>query len=216
MSGEKLEQSIIYFHPHPNHDKIKHATKIHQEKNVSSFNQKLAVAFTKYFGSMGMFWALVIWMFVWMTLATLGIWLFKNDKYPFPFLLFCSNLVQLWALPVLAVGQNVLSKQQEAHAEATYENTKASLDQEKLSIEHLNAQDKELIYQTQAIKEIQERLQTAIQYLSHEINDLKIQQEKMLKELGEKYNTVELKEDEEIKPQKRRRGPTFSVKVEDE
>lgn len=210
---QELVSNLVYYHPHPNHDAIKHATKIHQEKNLSTFNQKLAVAFTKYFGSMTAFWILVSWMFIWMFLATLGIWIFKSDKYPFPFLLFCSNLVQLWALPVLAVGQNVLSKQQEAHAEATYENTKESLNQEKLSIEHLNAQDQELLQQTQILQELQENLQYTLQFVSHEINDIKLQQQKILAEFA-KNNTAELKE-EEVKPPQRRRRPSFSVKVHD-
>lgn len=190
MSEEKTNQSIIYWHPHPNHDAIKHATKIHQEKNLSQTNQKIAVAFTKYFGSMTAFWILVLWMLLWMFCATIGIWIFRFDRYPFPFLLFCSNLIQLWALPVLAVGQNVLSKQQEAQAEATYENTKISLDREKYLIDHLTAQDTISVEQLQHIQELREKLQDMMQYFSHQLNDIKMQQQRMLEEYIKRGNTV--------------------------
>lgn len=48
-----------------------------------------------------------------MALSGLDVWLFAKDKYPFQFLLFLSNLVQLWALPVIMVGQNVISRNQD-------------------------------------------------------------------------------------------------------
>ena len=35
------------------------------------------------------------------------------DPYPFVFLLFISNALQLWWLPVLSVGQNVLAREDE-------------------------------------------------------------------------------------------------------
>jgi uncharacterized membrane protein len=94
----------------------------------SSFNERLAVSITKKFGSMWAFYILVIWMFGWMTLATLGVGVFKQDPYPFTFLLFLSNLVQLFALPILAVGQQVLSKAADKQAAQTYKDAEAILE----------------------------------------------------------------------------------------
>jgi uncharacterized membrane protein len=91
------------------------------------FNGRLAVFITNKFGSMWAFYILVIWMFGWMTLATLGVGLFRNDPYPFTFLLFLSNLVQLFALPILAVGQQVLSRASDKQAEQTYKDAEAIL-----------------------------------------------------------------------------------------
>jgi uncharacterized membrane protein len=91
------------------------------------FNGRLAVFITNKFGSMWAFYVLVIWMFGWMTLATLGVGLFRNDPYPFTFLLFLSNLVQLFALPILAVGQQVLSRASDKQAEQTYKDAEAIL-----------------------------------------------------------------------------------------
>lgn len=90
-------------------------------------NGKLAVFITNKFGSMGMFYFLISWMFGWMILATLGIGFFKADPYPFTFLLFLSNLVQLFALPILAVGQQVLSRASDKQAEQTYKDAETLL-----------------------------------------------------------------------------------------
>lgn len=97
------------------------------ESEHIGFNGKVAVYITKKFGSMGMFYFLVLWMILWMSLATFGFPYFKNDPYPFTFLLFLSNLVQLWALPVLAVGQQVLSRASDRQAKQTYEDAEALL-----------------------------------------------------------------------------------------
>jgi uncharacterized membrane protein len=91
------------------------------------FNGWLAAGITKGFGSMWAFYILVVWMFAWMFLASVGFWLFQYDKYPFTFLLFLSNLVQLWALPVLAVGQQVLSRASDKQALQTYQDAEAVL-----------------------------------------------------------------------------------------
>src|SRR5512135_178084 len=92
------------------------------------FNGRLAKLITKSFGSMWMFYALVGWMALWMALASAGLWFFRFDRYPFTFLLFLSNLVQLWALPVLAVGQRVLSQASDKQAAQTFRDAEAILD----------------------------------------------------------------------------------------
>jgi len=91
------------------------------------FNGRLAVFATEKFGSMGAFYVLVVWMFGWMALASLGFSGFRNDPYPFDFLLFLSNLVQLFALPILAVGQQVLSRASDKQAERTFKDAEAIL-----------------------------------------------------------------------------------------
>jgi uncharacterized membrane protein len=97
------------------------------KKEQLGFNGRLAVLITNAFGTMWAFYALMLWMFGWMVLATLGVGLFRNDPYPFTFLLFLSNLVQLFALPILAVGQQVLSRASDKQAEQTYKDAEAIL-----------------------------------------------------------------------------------------
>lgn len=104
---------------HVPHPWLEERRKVRAREN-KRLNDRLAVFVTKKFGSMGMFWTLVIWMFGWMALATLGVGFFRNDPYPFTFLLFLSNLVQLFALPILAVGQQVLSQAADRQAAQTF------------------------------------------------------------------------------------------------
>jgi uncharacterized membrane protein len=112
-------------HPHIARRKAQGAA-LTKDEHVG-FNGWLAAGITKGFGSMWAFYVLVIWMFAWMFLASIGFSMFRFDKYPFTFLLFLSNLVQLWALPVLAVGQQVLSRASDKQALQTYQDAEAVL-----------------------------------------------------------------------------------------
>jgi uncharacterized membrane protein len=115
---------------HASHPRIEERARegVHLTENEhTGFNGRLAVFITKKFGTMGAFYVLVVWMFGWMIFATAGFWLFKQDPYPFTFLLFLSNLVQLFALPILAVGQQVLSRASDKQAGQTYKDAEAIL-----------------------------------------------------------------------------------------
>ncbi len=90
-------------------------------------NGRIAAFVAKKFGSMWTFYILVLWMFGWILLASAGIGIFRRDPYPFIFLLFLSNLVQLLALPILAVGQQVLSRASDRQAEQTFKDAEAIL-----------------------------------------------------------------------------------------
>jgi uncharacterized membrane protein len=113
--------------PHPHIAKRKAQGVVTTADEHVGFNGWLAALITKSFGSMWAFYVLVLWMFAWMFFASIGFSVFKFDQYPFTFLLFLSNLVQLWALPVLAVGQQVLSRASDRRALQTYEDTEAVL-----------------------------------------------------------------------------------------
>jgi uncharacterized membrane protein len=112
-------------HPHIARRKVQKAA-LTSDEHVG-FNGWLAVGISKGFGSMWAFYVLIFWMLGWMVLASIGFSIFKFDKYPFTFLLFLSNLVQLWALPVLAVGQQVLSRASDKQALQTYQDAEALL-----------------------------------------------------------------------------------------
>jgi uncharacterized membrane protein len=113
-------------HPHIARRKARGAA-LTTDEHVG-FNGWLAAGITKGFGSMWAFYVLVVWMFAWMFLASVGFSIFRFDQYPFTFLLFLSNLVQLWALPVLAVGQQVLSRASDKQALQTFQDAEAVLE----------------------------------------------------------------------------------------
>ncbi len=86
-----------------------------------SLNNEIGDRLNVVFGSMRTFWALVIWQLGWMTLATLGAPLFRSDPYPFTFCLFLSNLIQLWALPVLGNTANRADQKRSLKADADHQ-----------------------------------------------------------------------------------------------
>jgi uncharacterized membrane protein len=125
------------------------------------FNGWLAALITRAFGSMWAFYVLVLWMFAWMFLASIGFWIFQYDKYPFTFLLFLSNLVQLWALPVLAVGQQVLSRASDKQALQTYQDAEAVL-QLTDQIHGMAERNSKLTQQIHQLIEVNNKLTTEI------------------------------------------------------
>ena len=88
---------------------------------LEGFNDRVGDRIGGWFGSMRTLWVLMVWMFGWMILADLGVWLFAKDAYPHPFLLFLSNLVQLFALPVLGSIQNRADIKRTAKADADHQ-----------------------------------------------------------------------------------------------
>ena len=87
---------------------------------ADTVNDRFADKVTTAFGSMRTFWILVAWQTAWIAAATAGLPLFKRDPYPFAFLLFLGNLVQLWALPLLGASQNRAAVRHEAKADADH------------------------------------------------------------------------------------------------
>ncbi len=83
-------------------------------------NARIARGVTAAVGTMYAFYALALFMAVWI------LWQSRLDKapfdpYPFAFLLFLGNIVQLLLMPLIMVGQNVQSDHADARAEADFE-----------------------------------------------------------------------------------------------
>ena len=87
-----------------------------QHKDNMSSQERIGYAITLRVGTMAFFYLLVLWQIGWMIWQS-GLGKHAFDPYPYPFLLFCSNIIQLIFLPILAVGNNVLSKHSELRAE---------------------------------------------------------------------------------------------------
>ncbi|MGH7777032.1 MAG: DUF1003 domain-containing protein [Candidatus Dormibacterales bacterium] len=96
-------------------------------------NMRIAILVTSAIGTMWAFYLFAIWMGGWITWQSTGIGRLIHDPYPFAFLLFLGNIVQLLLMPLIMVGQNVQSAHADARAEADYEvNQKAEAEIEKL------------------------------------------------------------------------------------
>jgi uncharacterized membrane protein len=116
------------------------------------FNGKVATVLTSVYGSM--------WFVYFLVLATAGWMLWQGyvdkrpfDPYPFAFLLFIGNLIQLVGGPIIQVGQNLASAHSELRAEADYHVNKASfeqleqIDQAELTLSKHIEQQNELLLQ---------------------------------------------------------------------
>lgn len=88
---------------------------------------KLALWITNHVGSMGFFIIIFIWTAVWLGWNTLAPKDLRFDPFPaFVLWLFLSNMIQIFLMPLIMVGQNLQSRHSEARAEADFEvNTKA-------------------------------------------------------------------------------------------
>src|SRR2546423_15095202 len=76
------------------------------------------------------------------------------DPYPFAFLLFMGNIVQLLLMPLIMVGQNIQARHSELRADEEYQTTLTSYHDLELILRHLDAQDKELLRQSKMIEDI--------------------------------------------------------------
>lgn len=76
------------------------------------------------------------------------------DPYPFAFLLFLGNIIQLLLMPLIMVGQNIQGKHAELRSEEEYRTTMSSYYDIEQILQHLDAQDKELLRQSQLLQDL--------------------------------------------------------------
>lgn len=117
----------------------------HREK--LSRLERWAVWITERVGTMGFFFIILGWTGLWLGWNTLAPVEMRFDPFPaFVLWLFLSNVVQIFLMPLIMVGQNLQGRHGEARAEADFDvNTKAEREIEAVLL-HLERQD-ELILQ---------------------------------------------------------------------
>ena len=115
----------------------------HKEK-LSSLDL-FAVWITQHIGTMGFFLIIFFWTLTWIGWNLLAPPEYHFDPYPaFVFWLFISNMIQIFLMPLLLIGQNLQGRHAEARVEADYElNTKAEQEIETI-LAHLENQDEML------------------------------------------------------------------------
>jgi len=126
-------------HPHLEKRKLKPPPKVADEH--VGFNGHLAAWITKKVGSMWVVYLTLVFISIWMILATWGP-LHRADPYPFPFLLFLGNVVQLLLVFIILVGQQVLGINADKRAVATYNDAEAILHEVEQLHRHLESQDR--------------------------------------------------------------------------
>ena len=104
--------------------------------------EKFAVLITDKIGSMGFFIMICVWTFVWLGWNTLGPKESRFDPFPaFVLWLFLSNMLQIFLMPLIMIGQNLQGRHAEKRAESDFEvNVKAEKEIETILL-HLERQN---------------------------------------------------------------------------
>jgi uncharacterized membrane protein len=125
-----------------------------QHRSKLSRIDKVAIWITEHVGSMGFFIIIFCWTFGWLTWNTLAPQNLRFDPFPaFVLWLFISNMIQIFLMPLILIGQNIQSKHSEILAEEDFAiNKKAEVEIETILL-HLENQNELII---QILKHIQE------------------------------------------------------------
>jgi uncharacterized membrane protein len=84
--------------------------------------EKIAVKVTDDVGSMGFFLIILAWTLVWLGWNTLAPKEFRFDPFPaFVLWLFISNMIQIFLMPLIMIGQNLQGRHAEKRAESDFE-----------------------------------------------------------------------------------------------
>ena len=110
-------------------------------KNVSKLD-KLALWITNHVGSMGFFVIIFLWTTLWLGWNVLAPNPLRFDPFPaFVFWLFISNMIQLFLMPLIMIGQNLQSRHADVRAETDLKiNELAEIENETILI-HLENQN---------------------------------------------------------------------------
>ncbi len=148
MAAEKeiLEQPA----PAQTH-KPRNVNEVH--KQALGLQDRIALVITTAIGTMYAVYFFALFMGGWMLWQTQ----FAGkpfDPYPFAFLLFLGNIVQLLLMPLIMVGQNIQGRHAEIRTDEEYRTTMSSYEAIGHILRHLDAQDQELLKQTKLLEEL--------------------------------------------------------------
>jgi uncharacterized membrane protein len=89
--------------------------------------ERLAVWITDHIGTMGFFFIIFGWTILWLSWNMYAPKASRFDPFPaFVLWLFISNMIQIFLMPLIMIGQNLQGRHAEVRAEADFEvNTKA-------------------------------------------------------------------------------------------
>ena len=145
-------------HPHTEERKLKPPPKLADEH--IGINGRLGAAITRRVGTMWAFYLAAVTMASWIVLAGFARGpLHQIDPYPFAFLLFLGNIVQLLLMFVIMVGQQVLGAASDKRAVVTYQDAEAILHECLQMQEHLTAQDGALVRMIHRMEQLEARME---------------------------------------------------------
>jgi uncharacterized membrane protein len=129
------------------HEKLKklrkpiHNVNVKHKESLSAL-ERIAVKVTDYVGSMGFFIIIFLWTLLWLgwnMAAPKGL---RFDPYPaFVLWLFVSNMIQIFLMPLIMIGQNLQGRHAEKRAEADFEVNVRSEKEIEVILMHLEHQN---------------------------------------------------------------------------
>jgi hypothetical protein len=129
---------------------VKNVNQEHKD-NISKLDS-IALWITEHVGTMGFFLIIFTWTVGWLSWNLFAPKSMVFDPVPScVFWLFISNMIQIFLMPLIMIGQNLQSKHSELRADATYE---LGLKGE----EQMDDIHKHLEYQDKALEEILKKL----------------------------------------------------------
>jgi uncharacterized membrane protein len=139
---------------HSTREKISDINEEH-EGGLSKLD-KVAVWITERVGTMGFFIVIFTWTMLWLSWNTFAPQELRFDPFPaFVLWLFMSNMIQIFLMPLLMIGQNLQSKHSEIRAESHYDFSVKTEEEIDIIIKHLENHNEllEKIYKAQKNKE---------------------------------------------------------------
>jgi uncharacterized membrane protein len=104
--------------------------------------ERFAIWITAHVGTMGFFLIILVWTVTWLGWNTLAPQEMRFDPFPaFVLWLFMSNVLQIFLMPLIMIGQNLQGRHAEARAESDFDvNVKAEREIEVILL-HLEQQN---------------------------------------------------------------------------
>jgi uncharacterized membrane protein len=98
-----------------------HNVNIKHKESLSAL-ERFAVKVTDHVGTMGFFIIIFLWTLLWLGWNTIAPNNLRFDPYPaFVLWLFVSNMIQIFLMPLIMIGQNLQGRHAEKRAEADFE-----------------------------------------------------------------------------------------------
>ncbi len=120
--------------------------KIERKEKLTKL-QKTAVWITDHVGTMGFFLIILTWTACWLSWNMFAPAAARFDPFPgFVLWLFISNMIQIFLMPLIMIGQNLQSAHADARAEADFDVNVKSEEEIETILMHLENQN-ELILQ---------------------------------------------------------------------
>jgi hypothetical protein len=148
MQAHPHHHTLVLFHHEPHQHQPRNVNEV-QKAELQGFNTRLAVWLTRIVGTMA-----CAYLFAVIGIAGLIGAFTDNASLVLIFGSISSYFLQLVLLPVILVGGNVLNRHQELQSDETFQTSQHSFHDIEQIMQHLSAQDGELLRQARMLEQL--------------------------------------------------------------